>query len=132
MPNIASAAKRHRQSLKRRSKNRAVKSELKTEIRQVREASAAGKIEQAEADFRLAVSKIDRAAGKPLPSVAAELGAGSAAQLFLKWVLGDQAVTVILTGTRNAVHARENLEAVSGRVPDAAQRKAISDWFARL
>jgi len=75
---------------------------------------------------------IDRAAGKPLPSVAAELGAGSAAQLFLKWVLGDQAVTVILTGTRNAVHARENLEAVSGRVPDAAQRKAISDWFARL
>jgi diketogulonate reductase-like aldo/keto reductase len=77
-------------------------------------------------------SMIDRAAGKALPPVAAELGVASAAQLFLKWVLGDPAVTVILTGTRNSAHARENLEAVSGRVPDGSQRKAISDWFARL
>jgi diketogulonate reductase-like aldo/keto reductase len=77
-------------------------------------------------------SMIDRAAGKPLPPLAMELGVTSAAQLFLKWVLGDPAVTVILTGTRSAVHARENLEAASGRVPDASQRKAISDWFARL
>jgi diketogulonate reductase-like aldo/keto reductase len=77
-------------------------------------------------------SMIDRAAGRPLPPVAAELGVASAAQLFLKWVLGDPAVTVILTGTRNAVHARENLEAASGRVPDASQRKDIADWFARL
>src|SRR5262245_3598534 len=77
-------------------------------------------------------SMIDRAAGRPLPPVAAELGVASAAQLFLKWVLGDPAVTVILTGTRSATHARENLEAVSGGVPDAQQRKAISDWFTRL
>ena len=77
-------------------------------------------------------SMIDRAAGKALPPVAAELGVASAAQLFLKWVLGDPAVTVILTGTRNSAHARENLEAASGRVPDTSQRKAISDWFARL
>jgi diketogulonate reductase-like aldo/keto reductase len=77
-------------------------------------------------------SMIDRAAGKPLPPVATELGVASAAQLFLKWVLGDPAVTVILTGTRSAAHARENLDAASGRVPDASQRKAISDWFARL
>jgi diketogulonate reductase-like aldo/keto reductase len=75
---------------------------------------------------------IDRAAGRPLPPVAAELAATSAVQLFLKWVLGDPAVTVILTGTRNAVHARENLDAVSGSVPDSSQRKAIADWFARL
>jgi aryl-alcohol dehydrogenase-like predicted oxidoreductase len=77
-------------------------------------------------------SMIDRAAGKPLPPVATELGITSAAQLFLKWVLGDPAVTVILTGTRSAAHARENLEAASGRVPDASQKKAIADWFARL
>ena len=77
-------------------------------------------------------SMIDRAAGKALPDVATELGVATAAQLFLKWVLGDPAVTVILTGTRSASHARENLEAASGRVPDAAQRKAVSDWFARL
>ena len=75
---------------------------------------------------------IDRAAGRPLPPVAAELGCRSAAQLFVKWVLGDPAVTVILTGTRNPRHAAENLEAASGRVPDAAQRTAISSWFAAL
>jgi diketogulonate reductase-like aldo/keto reductase len=75
---------------------------------------------------------IDRAAGHALPPVAAELGCRSAAQLFLKWVLGDPAVTVILAATRNPRHAAENVDAVSGRVPDAAQRKAIAGWFASL
>ena len=77
-------------------------------------------------------SMIDRAAGHALPPVAAELGCRSAAQLFVKWVLGDPAVTVVLTGTRNPRHAAENLEAASGRTPDSAQRKAIADWFASL
>lgn len=75
---------------------------------------------------------IDRASGHALPPVAAELGCRSAAQLFLKWVLGDAAVTVVLAATRNPRHAAENLEAASGLVPDAAQRKAIADWFTRL
>jgi diketogulonate reductase-like aldo/keto reductase len=75
---------------------------------------------------------IDRAAGHALPPVAAELDCRSAAQLFIKWVLGDSAVTVVLAATRNPRHAAENLEAASGRVPNAGQRKAIADWFARL
>jgi diketogulonate reductase-like aldo/keto reductase len=75
---------------------------------------------------------IDRAAGRELPSVAGELGCRSAAQLFLKWVLGDPAVTVILAATRNPRHAEENLEAASAPLPDAVQRKAIADWFSRL
>jgi diketogulonate reductase-like aldo/keto reductase len=75
---------------------------------------------------------IDRAAGHALPPVAAELGCRSAAQLFIKWVLGESAVTVVLAATRNPRHAAENLEAASGRVPDARQRKAIADWFAGL
>jgi diketogulonate reductase-like aldo/keto reductase len=75
---------------------------------------------------------IDRAAGKPLPPVAAELGCRSAAQLFIKWVLGDEAVTVVLTGTRNPAHAAENLEGASGSMPDKAQRAAIQRWFASL
>lgn len=77
-------------------------------------------------------SMIDRAAGHPLPPIAAELGCRSAAQLFVKWVLGDPAVTVVLTGIRNPRHAAENLEAASGSVPTSVQRKAISDWFAAL
>jgi len=75
---------------------------------------------------------IDRAAGHNLPGVAADLGCRSAAQLFLKWVLGDPAVTVVLAATRNPRHAAENLEAASGAVPDGAQRKLIAEWFATL
>jgi diketogulonate reductase-like aldo/keto reductase len=75
---------------------------------------------------------ISRAAGQALPPVAAELGCSSAAQLFVKWVLADPAVTVVLTATRNPRHAAENLAAASGAVPDARQRKAIADWFSRL
>lgn len=75
---------------------------------------------------------IDRAAGHGLPPVAVELGCRSAAQLFVKWVLGDPAVTVILAGTRDPRHVAENLAAASGAVPDSIQRAAISDWFAGL
>ena len=75
---------------------------------------------------------IDRAAGHALPPVAVDLGCRSAAQLFVKWVLGDPAVTVVLAATRNPQHAAENLEAASGRAPDVSQRKAIAAWFASL
>jgi diketogulonate reductase-like aldo/keto reductase len=75
---------------------------------------------------------IERAAGRPLPPVATELECRSAAQLFIKWVLGDAAVTVVLTGTRNPGHAAENLEAAAGSIPDQAQRTAIQRWFASL
>ncbi len=75
---------------------------------------------------------IDRAAGKPLPAIAEALGCRSAAQLFIKWVLGDPAVTVVLAATRNPRHATENVQAAAGTVPDSAQRKAISAWFDSL
>lgn len=77
-------------------------------------------------------SMIDRARGKPLPPVAQELGCRTAAQLFIKWVLADPAVTVILTATRNPRHAAENLEGASGSVPTMGQRAAISRWFEGL
>jgi len=77
-------------------------------------------------------SMIDRAAGRSLPPVAAELGCRSAAQLFIKWVLADPAVTVVLTGTRNPRHAAENLAAATGIVPNQAQRSAIGSWFDAL
>ncbi len=75
MPNIASARKRHRQNIKARTKNCAVKSELKTEIRDVHEMAAAGKLKEAEEEFRVAVAKLDRAAAKRIihPNRAARL-----------------------------------------------------------
>ena len=62
MPNIASAKKRLRQSLVRRGRNRATKSMLRSQIRKVREAVAAGNIAEAETAFRLCVKHLDRAA----------------------------------------------------------------------
>jgi small subunit ribosomal protein S20 len=62
MPNISSAKKRLRQSLARRTRNRATKSELKTRIRKVLELSKAGDGEKTEAEFRTTVKKLDQAA----------------------------------------------------------------------
>ncbi len=64
MPTTSSAKKRHRQSLERRAKNRAVKSAVKTQVRKVRAAVAAGDLAKAEAEFRLAAKKLDRAGVK--------------------------------------------------------------------
>jgi small subunit ribosomal protein S20 len=62
MPHSRNAKKRLRQSLERRDKNRSVKRELKTRVRTVVESVEAGKTEDAEKAFRIAVQKLDRAA----------------------------------------------------------------------
>ncbi len=62
MPNISSAKKRLRQSLVRRTRNRATKSELKTRIRKVLELAKAGEAEKTETEFRTTVKKLDQAA----------------------------------------------------------------------
>ncbi len=64
MPNTKSAKKRLRQSLERRERNRAVKSLLRTQTRKVREASQAGDLEKALAEFRVACKRLDQAAAK--------------------------------------------------------------------
>ncbi|MCS4484171.1 MAG: 30S ribosomal protein S20 [Actinomycetaceae bacterium] len=64
MANIKSQMKRIKTNEKRRLRNKAVKSELKTYIRRVREAIAAGDREAAEAALRLAGKKLDKAASK--------------------------------------------------------------------
>jgi small subunit ribosomal protein S20 len=64
MPTTKSAKKRHRQSLERRATNRATKSSIKTQIRKVREAVTAGDLTKADAEFRVAATKLDRSAAK--------------------------------------------------------------------
>ena len=61
MPNCASAKKRLRQNIVHRDRNRATKSALRTSIRKVRESVAAGEIEKAEENFKLAVKNLDQA-----------------------------------------------------------------------
>ncbi|MCY2992335.1 MAG: 30S ribosomal protein S20 [Planctomycetota bacterium] len=60
MPTTSSAKKRLRQNTVRRTRNRAVKSALKTQLRKVREPVEDGNIPQAEAEYREAAKKLDR------------------------------------------------------------------------
>ncbi len=62
MPNTNSAKKRLRQNVVRRARNRSVKSAVKTQIKQVREAIAAGDVAAGEAQLRLAAKRLDKAA----------------------------------------------------------------------
>ena len=63
--------------------------------------------------------------GKTLPGWAAEFDCASWAQLFLKYLLGDPAVTVVIPATNKADHMADNLKAGYGRLPDARQREQI-------
>jgi len=61
MPNTTSSKKRLRQNEARRLRNRATKSTLRSQVRQVREAVTAGDVAAAEDAFRLAAKRLDRA-----------------------------------------------------------------------
>lgn len=61
----------------------------------------------------------------PLPGWAGEIGCTSWAQVLLKYVLANPAVTCAIPGTRNPRHIADNLGAATGPLPDAAQRARI-------
>lgn len=62
MPHSASAKKRHRQNLRNRERNRAVKSEIKSKIRKVLDAISSGDVTTAKEQFRGMSKATDRAA----------------------------------------------------------------------
>ena len=64
MPNVKSAEKRVRTNRRRMLRNRAVRSELRTAIRRVKEAIQQGDLEQAQLKTNLAVSVIGQTARK--------------------------------------------------------------------
>jgi small subunit ribosomal protein S20 len=72
MPNTSSAKKRMRQDAVRRASNRSTKSGLRTQLRKVREAIKAKKLEESEAAFKTLARKLDQAArGKVIHANAA-------------------------------------------------------------
>ncbi len=72
-----------------------------------------------------------RVKGKALPGWAvAELDASSWAQLMLKFVLAEPAVTAVIPATSNPRYMADNLLAGQGRLPDARQREQIAAEFA--
>ena len=64
MAEKGSAAKRHRQSLRRRMRNRIAVSEVRTSVKTFLSAVDSKNKEEAEKAFRFVVKKIDTAAGK--------------------------------------------------------------------
>ncbi len=66
MPNTPTAKKRLRQNDKRRVRNRSHRSALRSQIRKVRAAVEAGKLEEATSEFRVAVKRLDQAAASNL------------------------------------------------------------------
>jgi diketogulonate reductase-like aldo/keto reductase len=67
--------------------------------------------------------------GKVLPEWAGELDCKSWGQFFLKFILGHPAVTCVIPGTAKPDHARDNVAAGLGRLPDAAQRKRMVQFW---
>ena len=70
-----------------------------------------------------------KAGNRPLPEFAAEFGAKTWAQLFLKFILGHPAVTAVIPGTDKPAYMLDNLEAGRGALPDAAMRKRIVQYW---
>jgi len=67
--------------------------------------------------------------GKALPDWAADVDCASWSQFFLKFILGHPAVTCVIPGTAKPDHARDNVAAGLGRLPDAAQRKRMVQFW---
>ena len=70
--------------------------------------------------------------GKSVPPWAADFDVTTWPQFFLKFLLGNTAVTAVIPGTTNPAHLADNISAGRGRFPDAAQRQAMIKFFAAL
>jgi aryl-alcohol dehydrogenase-like predicted oxidoreductase len=74
----------------------------------------------------------ERVRGQEVPAWAAEFGAESWAQFFLKFVLAHPAVTVVTPATSQARHMADNLGAALGDLPDEAMRRRMMEHVASL
>lgn len=73
-----------------------------------------------------------RVRGKPLPAWAADIGAASWAQYFLKWIVGHPAVTCAIPGTGKPEHIADNVAAGFGALPDEAMRRRMAEHYDAL
>ena len=63
---------------------------------------------------------------KPLPDWAAEFDCHSWAQLFLKWIVANSAITCAIPATNKARHLADNMQGGTGRLPDADLRRRMT------
>jgi aryl-alcohol dehydrogenase-like predicted oxidoreductase len=65
---------------------------------------------------------------KPMPDWAKDFGTANWAQFFVKYLLGNPAVTCVIPGTASADHMADNLNAGRGPMPNAAQRAQMARY----
>src|SRR5271166_2320403 len=73
-----------------------------------------------------------RLRGRGLPEWAHDFDCSNWAQLFLKYILAEPAVTCVIPATGNPGHMRDNLGAGLGRLPDACERRQIRQLWDAL
>ena len=78
---------------------------------------------------RSAGELFEKAADHSLPDWAAEFDCTSWAQFFLKYLVSHPAVTVAIPGTRSLEHLVDNHGAARGRLPDAATRRRMEQFW---
>jgi aryl-alcohol dehydrogenase-like predicted oxidoreductase len=66
---------------------------------------------------------------RPLPPWAADIDVTSWGQFFLKYVISHPAVTCAIPGTTKVEHLVDNQLAGRGRLPDAAMRKRMEEYW---
>jgi diketogulonate reductase-like aldo/keto reductase len=75
---------------------------------------------------------VRRVRGLPYPNWAEDFDCASWAQLLLKYILAEPAVTCVIPATRNPEHMSDDLAAGFGRLPDANQRRRIGAFWDAL
>ncbi len=70
-----------------------------------------------------------RVKDRPLPGWAAEIGAASWGQVFLKYVVSHPAVTCAIPGMTRVANLEDNVGAARGELPDAAMRARMERWW---
>jgi len=69
---------------------------------------------------------------RELPTWAKEIDAHSWAQFLLKYSLSHPAVTCAIPGMTRMTHLEDNAAGGKGRMPDAAMRKRMQEFWASL
>jgi Predicted oxidoreductases (related to aryl-alcohol dehydrogenases) len=73
-----------------------------------------------------------RTAGKPLPDWAKEIDATSWAQIALKYIISNPAVTCVIPGTGTVKYVTDNMGAAHGPLPDEALRTKMAEYVDAL
>lgn len=73
-----------------------------------------------------------RFARHPLPEWADELGIRTWSQFFLKFIVSHPAVTCTIPATSKIEHMKENMGALTGRLPTEQERKKMIDYIVTL